>query len=88
MPASILPTEARDSLGLRIALGRVSQVQAQEIFNRGLSDLPRVNTSNFGGLIWLDGLDWETPKEFKAPQYDDNKLPFKRTLAYLNGPKP
>lgn len=88
MPASILPTEARDSLGLRIALGRVSQVQAQEIFNRGLSDLPRVNTSDFGGLIWLDGLDWETPKEFKSPQYDDNKLPFKHTLEYLNGQKP
>ena len=87
MPASILPTEARDSLGLRIALGRVSQVQAQEIFNRGLSDLPHVNTSNFGGLIWLDGLDWETPKEFKSPQYDDNKLPFKHTLAYLTGQK-
>lgn len=83
MPASILPTEARDSLGLRIALGRVSQVQAQEIFNRGLSELPRVNTSNFGGLIWLDGLDWEAPKAFKCPLYDDKKLPFKKTLNNL-----
>lgn len=83
MPATILPTEARDSLGLRIALGRVSQVQAQEIFNRGLSDLPRVNTSNFGGLIWLDGLDWEAPKAFKSPIYDDKKLPFKQTLNSL-----
>ena len=44
MPASILPTETRDSLGLRIVLGRVTQVQAQEIFNLGLRDLPSIDT--------------------------------------------
>lgn len=83
MPALILPTETRDSLGLRIALGRMSQQQAQEIFGIGLKDLPRADTSNFGGLIWLDGLDWELPKPFLSPYYDDNKLPFKATLSKL-----
>ncbi|MDV7717408.1 MULTISPECIES: FtsK/SpoIIIE domain-containing protein [Enterococcus] len=83
MPASILPTEARDSLGLRIALGRMSQQQAQEIFGVGLKYLPRTDTSNYGGLIWLDGLDWELPKSFLSPYYDDNKLPFKATLSKL-----
>lgn len=83
IPATILPTEARDSIGLRIALGRISQVQAQEIFDRGLKDLPRNDTSNFGGIIWLDGLNWQTPKVFKSPYYDDKQLPFKRTLKYL-----
>lgn len=83
MPASILPTEARDSLGLRIALGRMSQQQAQEIFGVGLKDLPRADTSNHGGLIWLDGLDWEAPKPFFSPYYDDEKLPFKETLSKL-----
>jgi energy-coupling factor transporter ATP-binding protein EcfA2 len=83
MPASILATEARDSLGLRIALGRVSQQQAQEIFGLGLKDLPRADTSNFGGLIWLDGLDWEIPKPYLSPYYDDEKLPFKATLSKL-----
>lgn len=83
MPASILPTEARDSLGLRIALGRVSQQQAQEIFGLGLKDLPRADTSNYGGLIWLDGLDWELPKPFQSPYYDDEKLPFKATLSNI-----
>ncbi|WP_260602822.1 FtsK/SpoIIIE domain-containing protein [Enterococcus durans] len=83
MPASILPTEARDSLGFRVALGRMSQQQAQEIFGVGLKDLPRADTSNFGGLIWLDGLDWEVPKPFLSPYYDDEKLPFKETLSKL-----
>lgn len=85
MPASILPTEARDSLGLRIALGRMSQQQAQEIFGLGLKDLPRADTSNYGGLIWLDGLDWELPKPFQSPYYDDEKLPFKATLSNIAG---
>ncbi len=84
MPASILPTEARDSLGLRIALGRMSQQQAQEIFGVGLKDLPRADTSNFEGLIWLNGLDWESPKPFKSPYYDDEKLPFKKTLSKID----
>lgn len=83
MPASILPTEARDSLGLRVALGRMSQQQAQEIFGVGLKDLPRADTSNYGGLIWLDGLDWEIPKLFLSPYYDDEKIPFKKTLSKL-----
>lgn len=83
MPASILPTEARDSLGLRIALGRMSQQQAQEIFGLGVKDLPRVDTSNYGGLIWLDGLDWELPKSFLSPYYDNKKIPFKETLSKL-----
>ena len=83
MPASILPTEARDSFGLRIALGRMSQQQAQEIFGLGLKDLPRADTSNYGGLIWLDGLDWEFPKAFQSPYYYDEKLPFKATLSNI-----
>lgn len=83
MPASILPTEARDSLGLRIALGRMSQQQAQEIFGLGVKDLPRVDTSNYGGLIWLEGLDWELPKSFLTPYYDNEKIPFKETLSKL-----
>lgn len=83
MPASILPTEARDSLGLRVALGRMSQQQAQEIFGVGLKDLPQSDTSNYGGLIWLDGLDWEAPKPFLSPYYDDEKIPFKETLSKL-----
>ena len=83
MPDTILPTEARDSLGVRIALGRITQVQAQEIFNMGLKDLPSVDTENYGGLIWLDGLGWKKPKQFSSPYYDDEKLPFKATLKRL-----
>ena len=81
LPASILPTESRDSIGLRIALGRLSQQQAQEIFSLGLKDLPRGDYSDYGGLIWLDGLNWELPRAFKSIYYDDEKLPFIKTLS-------
>lgn len=87
MPATILPTEARDSLGLRIALARITQVQAQEIFNMGLKDLPSVDTEDYGGVIWLDGLGWKKPKQFISPYYDDEKLPFKATLKRLDKKK-
>lgn len=83
IPVSILSSEARDSLSLRIALGRISQSQAIEIFNMSKKDLPRVDTSNYGGVIWLDGMNLEKPLEFMTPYYDDSRLPFKRTLKKL-----
>ncbi len=83
-PASLLGDSiARSNIGLLINLGSITQVQAQELFGRSLKDLPRADTSNFGGLIWLDGLDWEAPKPFLSPYYDDEKLPFKKTLSKL-----
>ena len=68
---------------MRIALGRISQSQAMEIFNMSKNDLPRVDTSNYGGVIWLDGMNLEKPLEFMTPYYDDSRLPFKRTLKKL-----
>ena len=83
MPASILPTEARSSLGMRISLGRTSLQQAQEVFGVSNRELPTVDTKHYGGLIWLDGLNWEGPKAFMPPMYDDKALPFKATLTEL-----
>ncbi|MCP1640397.1 Cdc6-like AAA superfamily ATPase [Streptococcus gallinaceus] len=83
IPTSILPSEARDSLGLRIALGRITQSQATEIFNMSKNDLPHANTSNYEGVIFLDGLGLEHPIVFKTPFYDDSKLPFKGALRVL-----
>ncbi|QZT27489.1 cell division protein FtsK [Streptococcus dysgalactiae] len=84
IPTSILPSEARDSLGLRIVLGRISQAQATEIFNSGLSELPSADSSRYEGLIFLDGLGLEHPIVFKTPFYDDRQLPFKGALRVLN----
>lgn len=83
-PASLLGDSiARSNLGMLINLGSLTQIQAQELFGRSLKDLPRADTSNHGGLIWLDGLDLEAPKPFLSPYYDDEKIPFKETLSKL-----
>lgn len=83
IPASILPTEARSSLGMRISLGRTSPQQAQEVFGVSNRELPAVDVEHYGGLIWLDGLNWEGPQAFLPPKYDDKALPFKATLTKL-----
>lgn len=83
IPTSILPSEARDSLGLRIALGRISQSQATEIFNVSKNDLPSADSSLYEGIIFLDGLGLEHPIVFKTPYYDDRRLPFKGSLRVL-----
>lgn len=84
IPTSILPSEARDSLGLRIALGRISQSQATEIFNVSKNNLPHADTLNYEGIIFLDGIGLENPIVFKTPFYDDSKLPFKGALRLEN----
>lgn len=83
IPASILPTEARSSLGMRISLGRTSPQQAQEVFGLSTRELPAVDVEHYGGLIWLDGLNWDGPRAFLPPMYDDKALPFKATLTKL-----
>ena len=83
LPTSILSSESRDSLGLRIALGRISQSQAIEIFNVGKTELPSVDSRNYEGIIYLDGIGLEHPITFRTPYYDDVKLPFKGALRVL-----
>lgn len=83
IPTSILPSEARDSLGLRVALGRITQSQATEIFNMSKNDLPHADTSKYEGIIYLDGLGLEHPIVFKTPFYDARKFPFKGALRVL-----
>ncbi|MDR9868266.1 hypothetical protein RI092_10710 [Lactococcus cremoris] len=83
-PASLLgDTTVRSNLGMIVNLGRTSQIQAQELFSMNLKDLPQADSSNYEGIIWLDALNWETPRVFYSPYYDDEKLPFKATLLKL-----
>lgn len=83
-PASLLGDSiARSNLGLMINLGYTSQIQSQELFGMSLKDLPIADTANYGGIIFMDGLNWERPKEFLSPYFDDKKLPFKETLSKL-----
>lgn len=83
-PASLLgDSTIRSNLGMIVNLGRTSQIQAQELFSSNLKDLPQADSSNYEGIIWLDALNWETPRVFYSPYYDDEKLPFKATLLKL-----
>lgn len=83
-PASLLgDSTVRSNLGMIVNLGRTSQVQAQELFSSNLKDLPQADSSNYEGIIWLDALNWEKPRVFYSPYYEDAKLPFKSTLLKL-----
>lgn len=81
IPASVIPTELRDLLGLRIALGRISRLQAIEVFST--YDVPDTE-KEFSGVIWHDGLGWKYPKVFLQPYYDDKKLNFRKTLELIS----
>lgn len=83
LPVSILPSEARDSASTRIVLGNISQSQSQEMFKIGLSELPAIDSRNFGGRLFLDAENWTLPRAILAPYFDENKLSFKKSLAQL-----
>lgn len=83
LPVSILPSEARDSASTRIVLGNISQSQSQEMFKIGLSELPSIDSRNFGGRLFLDAENWTLPRAILAPYFDENKLSFKKSLAQL-----
>lgn len=83
-PATLLGDSiAKSNMGALIYLGKTSDIQAQQFFGIGVKDLPQVDTSNYGGLIILDGI-CDYPKKFISPYYDDKKLPFKKTLKELS----
>lgn len=85
LPVSVLGgasagSTSRDNIGARIVLGSsISQVQAQEIFNYPAKEL-EATSEKHSGWIWLDGEGWQSPKAFLPPEYDDEALPFGRTL--------
>ncbi|MFR9273361.1 MAG: hypothetical protein ACLVO2_12740 [Clostridia bacterium] len=80
IPATTLPTSSREAFGARIVLGRVDPANATEILGVGKNALPKVDTSNYGGLIWLDGYGWDSPKFMLTPYIDDSKIKYKQTL--------
>lgn len=84
-PAYTISTAQRSAFGCRIACGRIDDIQAQEIFGLTTRYLPYSDTSDYSGVIWLDGQGWNYPKTLKLPYFDDNALPFKATLRKITG---
>lgn len=72
--ANNIPTELRDNLSVRLAMGNMSNEAYRMVFG-AVDDLQTVNTLG-GGYIYLDGLGWEKPKYFEAPFLDYKNFDF------------
>lgn len=73
--ANNIPTELRDNLSVRIALGNMSSEAYQMVFGENIKDLSSVSAVGVG-YIYLDGLGWSKPKSFEAPYLDYKKFNF------------
>lgn len=72
--ADNIPTELRDNLSIRLALGNMSSEAYKMVFGsvEGLKTVSEIGT----GYIYLDGLGWELPKYFEAPYLDYKQFNF------------
>lgn len=73
--AKNIPTELRDNLSVRLAMGSMSSEAYRMVFGEDIKDLQSVNTLG-SGYIYLDGLGWSKPKPFEAPYLDYKKFNF------------
>lgn len=73
--ANNIPTELRDNLSVRLAMGNMSSEAYRMVFGEDIKDLQAVSTIG-SGYIFLDGLGWSKPKPFEAPFLDYKKFNF------------
>ena len=66
--ANNIPTELRDNLSVRLAMGNMSNEAYRMVFG-DVDDLETINTVG-AGYIYLDGQGWNKPKFFEAPYLD------------------
>ena len=69
-----VPTELRDNLSVRLAMGNMSNEALRMVFG-DIDDLQTISTKG-AGYIYLDGLGWEKPKYFEAPYLDYKNFDF------------
>lgn len=73
--ANNIPTELRDNLSLRIALGNMGNEGYRMVFGESNTNIQSVSSVG-GAYIFLDGLGWDSPKPFEAPFVDYNNFDF------------
>lgn len=73
--ANNIPTELRDNLSVRIALGNMSSEAYRMVFGEDIKDLQTMNGLG-KGYIYLDGLGWFKPRPFEAPYLDYKNYDF------------
>ena len=72
--ANNIPTELRDNLSVRLAMGNMSNEGYRMVFGES-DDLQSINITG-GGYIYLDGLGWAKPKCFESPYLDYKQFNF------------
>lgn len=78
--ANNIPTELRDNLSVRVALGNMSSEAYRMIFGENIKDLQGFKSVG-SGYIFLDGLGWTSPKPFEAPYVDYKNFDFIKELS-------
>lgn len=73
--ANNIPTELRDNLSVRLAMGNMSSEAYKMVFGEDIKDLQSISTMG-SGYIYLDGLGWSKPKPFEAPYLDYKEFNF------------
>lgn len=80
-----IPTQLRDNLNLRLSLGAISAEATRMAFG-GSYDLKNIEGVGTG-YIYINGLGWDMPLEFKAPYMSLRGLDFtqeiERYVSYL-----
>jgi hypothetical protein len=82
--ANNIPTELRDQLSLRLALGNMSREAYTMVFGSVDMDSFQTVTAVGAGYIYLDGLGWGSPKPFEAPFVDYGSLDFLSEVKRLH----
>ena len=75
-----IPTELRDNLSVRLALGNMSSEAYRMVFKEDIKDLQSISSVG-SGYIYLDGLGWSKPKFYEAPFLDYKNYNFIQNLS-------
>lgn len=70
-----IPTELRENLSMRVALGNIGTEGYRMIFGESNNNVQSISTTG-GAYIYLDGLGWDSPKQFEAPFIDYKNFDF------------
>jgi S-DNA-T family DNA segregation ATPase FtsK/SpoIIIE len=70
-----IPTELRENLSMRVALGNIGNEGYRMIFGESNNNVQSISTTG-GAYIYLDGLGWDSPKQFEAPFVDYKNFDF------------
>jgi hypothetical protein len=70
-----VPTELRENLSMRVALGNIGNEGYRMIFGESNNNVQSISTTG-GAYIYLDGLGWDSPKQFEAPFVDYKNFDF------------